>query len=324
MKKALVILILLFLCVCILTSCKGTGKALTVNGEKIDQAEYAFFLNYSRMSTGQDKYTAEELSVARQEAIDRIVINQVVRQKCKELGLKLSKDEIKQLEKEKGDFIKALGGKAKYLDYLNDACLTDRLYDKLAENEFYYNKLQSYIEEQSEEILTDQKLRQFFAENYICIKYIRLSITAENGEPMTEHGMSVVRSQAESVFKMAQDPNNSFDELILRYSDDVGIEGGVEGLIISVLDARGEPYMQKAFDIADNEVAICLQSDGYYIVRRQSVDATYFEENRSYIHNTALDYKFMETIEQWCENAKVKVHRAVDKINFNNIKKYVK
>ena len=102
MKKALVILILLFLCVCILTSCKGTGKALTVNGEKIDQAEYAFFLNYSRMSTGQDKYTAEELSVARQEAIDRIVINQVVRQKCKELGLKLSKDEIKQLEKERG------------------------------------------------------------------------------------------------------------------------------------------------------------------------------------------------------------------------------
>lgn len=324
MKRSLAILTVLCLCFTVLTSCKGTGRALTVNGEKIDQAEYAFFLNYSKISTGKDGYTADELENARQEAIDRIVINQVVRQKCKKLGIKLSKSEIKQLEQEKNAFIKALGGKAKYLEYLKAACMTDRLYDKLAENELYYNKIQDYIEEQSQEVLTDQKLRQFFAENYICVKYIRLSITAENGEPMTDHGMAVVKEQAVNVLSKSKDPNISFDELILKYSDDVGIEGGVEGLIVSVLDAKGEPYMQTAFNIADNETALCLQSDGYYIVKRLPVDASYFEENRSYIHNTALDFRFMETIQQWCENAEVKVHNAVDKITFKNIEKYIR
>lgn len=324
MKKSLAVLSLLCICLCLLTSCRGTGKAITVNGEKIDQAEYAFFLNYNRISTGKTEYTAEELKAAKSEAVNSIVINQVVRQKCKDYGIKLTKDEKKQLEQEKKDFIKSLGGNAEYLDYITAACMTDRLYDKLAENELYYVKLQSYIEQQSDEVLTDQKLRQFFSENYICIKYIRLSITAENGEPMTDHGMQEVKSQAEYILTQSKNSEVSFDELILKYSDDVGVQGGTEGIIVSVMDARGEPYMQTAFGIDDNQTALCLQSDGYYIIKRLSVDASYFEENRSYIHDTALDAAFAEKIEQWVSAAEVKVHKVVDKITFKNINKYVK
>lgn len=326
MKKTLALLLTLLLCLCTLTACKGTGKALIVNGEKIDQAEYAFFLNYNRMSFLSDKsnYTKEELKQARDAAIDQIVLNEVVRQKCEEYGLKLSKKQKKQLDTEKKEFIKALGGNSKYLDYLKAACLTDRGYDKLAQNELYYNMLQEYVQQQSSEVYTDQQLRQFFGENYICVKYIRLSITAENGEPMTEHGLAQVKNQAEEILEKSKEPDIAFEELILRYSDDVAEEGGTEGIIVSILDAEGQPYIETAFGLKNWETALCLQSDGYYIVQKREAPVTYFEENRSYIHDTALDYRFMKQLDDWCVGAKVQIKDALYKINFKNIEEYIK
>ena len=326
MKKTVAFLLTLLLCLCTLTACKGTGKALTVNGEKVDQAEYAFFLNYNRISFLADKssYTKDELKQARERAIEQIVLNETVRQKCEKYGIKLSKEQKKQLESDKKAFVKALGGNAKYLEYLKAACLTDRGYDKLAENEMYYNMLQEYVQKQSDEEYTDQQLRQFFGENYICVKYVRLSITAENGEPMTEHGLAQVRAQAESILAQSKNTETAFEELILRYSDDVAEEGGTEGIIVSILDAKGQPYIETAFGLETWETALCLQSDGYYIVQKQEVPATYFEENRSYVHQTALDYSFMKQLDEWCVGAKVKIKDAVYKINFKNIEEYIK
>lgn len=323
MKKLFLVLSLL-LTAALLASCSGTRTAVTVGKNKIDEAEYAFYLNYNRLagSTATEEVNIEE---AREAALWQIVSNEVVRIKCRELGLTLSKEQKAELAQDKKNFIEILGGKAKYLSYLKDSCLTDRSYDKVAENELYLNMLFDYVCSDENEAYTDEQLRRFFADNYIGVKYIFLSATDDEGELLPFFEMTKIKAQAEEVLKKAQAEDADFDELINQYSDDLFVTGGSEGIIVSRLEAEGQSYLEGAFELAPLAAGgVFEDSTGFYIVKRLPVDASYYEENRSYINDTAQSMRFAELLEGWCNDASVTVKRGVNKITFDNLKKYVR
>ena len=54
-------------------------------------------------------------------------------------------------------------------EYLHQAYLTDRAYDKFQENKLWYELLYDHMLEDSSVYFTDEMLRQYFAENYATL-----------------------------------------------------------------------------------------------------------------------------------------------------------
>ena len=303
----------------LLCGCAGTKTALIVGKNEIDEAEYAFYLNYNRYS-GSEPSSAEEMDKVRENAVKQIVTNEVVRIKCRELGPFLSKEQRESLKAEKKEFVELLGGKAEYLKYLKESYMTDRLYDKIAENELYFNMLFEYITAENE--YTEEELRRFFAENYIGVKYIFFSTTDDEGEPLPQDETEKIKLKAEEVLAKALEPGSDFDDLIDEYGDDTL---GGESMIVSRLDASGQSYLEGAFELNDNEAGgVFSDETGLYVVKRVPAEASYYEENRAYINETAANMNFNEQLEEWSSQTKVTVKRSVKRINFDNLKKFVR
>ncbi|MBQ7492427.1 MAG: SurA N-terminal domain-containing protein [Clostridia bacterium] len=326
LKKILSALLCAALFVLPLAGCSPSPTAVTVGGRKVDASEYAFYLSYNRIRSGEPSgtilYSAESTALAREAALDQIVTNEVVRLKCAELGLTLSAETKAQLAAEKAALIDSLGGKAAYLDYLKQANLTDRAYDKLAENESWYNLLYDHMQEDGRRYYTDEKLRQYFAEHYATVKYIFFTMLDNDGQFLPLEERQEKRLLAESVLAKAQTPDADFDALMAQYNEDPAM---TVGFPVSELEAGSTYYLTSLFSLEENQVSELLTlQDGWYILKRCPVSATVYDENQQDIAEAALDWRFDQTLRQWKTEYSVTVHPVVDQIDLNNLSDYVK
>lgn len=308
-------------CLLALSGCAPSPTAVTVGGRKVDASEYAFYLHYNcdAHEDASVPYSDAETAAAREKALKQIVTGEIVRLKCEKYGLTLSKAATKKLKSDKAALIDSLGGKAAYVDYLRESCLTDRAYDKFQQGAVYYQMLYDYIAKKTD--YTDEALRQYFADSFLTLKYIRFPTVDESGAPLSDSALAAVRTEAESVLARAQS-GEDFDTLVQTYG---GAANGSTGMIVSKLEAIGIDYLENAFLLDPNTVDGLYEcSDGLYILERLPLDATYYEENQDYIRQSALDLAFSQKLDEWKKDAKVSVSDVVDDITLNNVHDYVK
>ena len=329
MKKIL----LLSLAVCLLLcGCSPSPTAITVGSRRVDLATYAFYIHYNLMNLGsQYGYTSDTLysdemtEQIKADALDQVVTSEVIRLKCGELGLALSDEQVETLQSNKEEFIESLGGKYAYLSYLKESALTDRSYDESQENSLYYDILYDYLCAEAADYYNDENLRQFFGENYITVKYIRLGTLDDAGTPLSEVDTAANLTRANSLLEQAQQPDADFDALIAEYNDDSIMEMNPDGLVINIADAHEIDYLEPAFSLAENEVGgVYAGAEGYYIIKRTTVGASYFEENRDMILQNAVDWYFSSTLEQWKDETTVTTTSAYSQINLDNYMDFVK
>jgi len=320
------------LCLCcilmlsLLTGCSPSPTAVTVGDRQVDASEYAFYLHYNRLSTDEDSgtilYDDDDNRIAREAAIEQIVTNEVVRIKCEEFGLELSKSQKETLKSAKDTLVESLGGSAAYLEYLNQSLLTDRAYDKFQENSYYSQLLYDYMTRDSQSYFTDESLRQYFSSNYATVKYIYFSFTDEDGNLLDREARDGILHIAQSVALSAQEEGADFDGLMAQYNEDVSMTGGFP---ISKLEAASTEHLTTLFELEENQVSDpIIMDDGCYIVRHCPVAATYYDENQSDIFLAACNDRFEESMTQWKSECTVKVAKIVDKINLSNLSEYVK
>ena len=97
------------------------------------------------------------------------------------------------------------------------------------------------------------------------------------------------------------------------------------GFSISEPEARSTDYLAALFDLEENGISdIIAMSDGYYILKRCPVSATYYDENQTDIYQAALDEKFAEMLDSWKSEYTVTTSKLVDKIDLNNFSDYIK
>lgn len=320
MKKTSIISIFLA-ALCFLTACSPSPTAVNAGGIKADASEYAFYLNYNRLTA----LGTPKLELARQAALEQIASAAAVRLKCKEFGLTLSKEQKQQLADRKEALIADFGGKAAYLEFLQENALTDRLYDKLQQNQLYYDMLYQYATTEMEpEAYTDEALRRFFSESYILVKYIRISLLDEEGNKLGSQEAAELRDVI-NLAHAAVSSGANFDDVMLEYSDDTEMSAHPGGLVVSDTEAAGKPWLQYAFGMKSGEVSGVLSfNDGYYIVKRLELSASYFEYNRDYILQSAQTHYFSRWMDQWRAAVDVKTTKVVDEIGFDNLTEYVK
>ncbi len=295
-------------------------------------ATYAFYIHYNLMNLGGDYgYTSDTLysdnltESIKADALNQLVTAEVIRIKCAELGLVLSDDQLAELAADKKAFTESLGGKYAYLTFLRESALTDRSYDASQEDSLYYDMLYDYLCAEAAEVYNDENLRQFFAENYITVKYIRLGTLDGDGNPLSEIDIAAKLTLANSLLTQAGQADADFDALMAQYNDDAVMEMNPDGLVVGAAESQDIAYLAPAFSLAEGEVGgVYNAPDGYYIVKRTAVGAGYFEENREMILQSAIDRYFSQTLEQWKSETKVTTSGAYKKINLDNYMDYVK
>ena len=328
MKKLL--LLSLSLCIFLLSGCVSSPVVISINGDKIDGSEFAYYLNYELAShENPEELTKEEVEKIKETALETAVNNTIVLQKCKEYGLELTAEEEAEIKALREEFIDDLGGSAKYLEFLNEASLNDRVYKKTQEQSYYHTKLMSYLTEntdQPESIgFTDQTLRQFFADNYVKIKYICMSTLTDDGEPVTDEEYDEQLNLARIVAEGAKEPDKDFDLLIEKYNDDYKMRVYPDGFVYSKLELENVDIFKHALEMEDNEISGPYSaSDGFYIIKRYPVDAGYYDNNHEEILNEAIDIKYEMLLDSWKANAVVKVSDVFKEINAVNYKNYIK
>ena len=326
-KKIIELTLACLLLVTLCCGCSPSPTAVQVGSRKVDASEYAFYLYYNRTNSDAESgtvlYDDAATQTARELALDQIVTNEVVRLKCEELDLELSEAQQTTLDLNKERLIESLGGKAAYLDYLEQTYLTDRAYDKFQSNTYYYDLLYTHMALENQADFTDEKLRQYFSEHYATVKYIYLGLLDENGEKPDRVTRDEILKTAQSIVEQARAEGADFDALMAQYNEDLSMPSG--GFAISEPEARSTDYLSSLFDLEENGVSdIIAMSDGYYILKRCPVSATYYDENQTDIYQAALDEKFAETLDGWKSEYTVTVEKIVDKIDLSNLADYIK
>ena len=317
MKRVLSILLVCALALS-LCACSTSPTAIKVNGTAVDASEVAFYLNYNRAAGDPDAVKAATL--------EQIATAELIRQKCKDLKLSLSKEQKETLQQEKDALIQQLGGSAAYLEYLNSSYLTDRAYDKLQENGMYYSLLYNYLLEQNKDRYTSEYLRQFFVSEYIAIEYIGISRVDDDGNPLSEEDDAAQKAKAETALSAMLADNADYAAIMEEYNEDPEMMGLAEPLVLSrAMVAQDYPFLLPAFDLAAGEFdGIYTTDDGYYILIRSAVSANYYSEHQEEVYYTAVDAAFQQTIAEWREAAKITTTKVFDKMNLDNLADYLK
>lgn len=316
--KRFLSLVLLCALLCSLCACVTSPTAVKVNKSSIDASEVAFYLH-----TNRNVGTLTEIKAA---ALDQIITATLVRQKCESMKLTLSKEQKETLKQEKKALIENLGGTAAYLDYLNSSYLTDRGYDKLQENNQYYQLLYNAIWKKYQDTFTSEYLRQFFSANYIAVRYIAVNRLDNDGNPLSETEDQAQKAKAEQALSAMMAEGANIATIIEEYNEDPEMMGLTEPLVMSRSMAKNDyPFLLPAFDLTAGAFdGIYTTDEGYYIIIRYAVSANYYAEHEEDIYYTAVDAKFMEEMADWKKLCSVTTTKVFDKMNLDNLADYLK
>ena len=328
MKK--IIAMAMVLVFTLLSGCSPSPTLATINGSKIDASEYAFYLNYQLVSVEDIAALSEEnFQKLKEDALNQVIINELVLQKCKEYGLKLPKEDRELIQNYKKEFVNSLGGSKKYLEFLSQSAMTDRMYDKSQKNTYYYNMLMSYLTEnpQNEGYIgfTDETLRKYFSENYYKVKYIYISAIGADGLPLPNDQLEELEKFVAVVAQGSKEPDKDFDLLIEKYNDDEAMRLEPDGFVYSHEEIANHNVFSHALELKENEVGGEYRiGDGFYIVKRIPVDAGYYDLHHDDILNKAIDERFNALMDSWKTAAKIKTSDIYNKITKDNYLSFVK
>lgn len=316
-----------------LCGCSPSPAAVIVNGNSVDASELAFYLEYNRINLGNKygyvsdgNYDAQITEQTKQDALSQIITAEIVREKCREFKLKISKEDLDELAQNKADIISGQGGKAGYLKFLDENAMTDRMYDKFQENAKYYDLLfEHLVGKNGEHKLTDEALRKFFGENYVRLQYIRFSTVGDDGKPLAESEADAQMKKATEVLSQARALGSDFTALLLANNDDAYMNDTPDGVVTSSIDSASQPQFKDLFTLKDGEIAGILTGfDGYYIIKKLTLDAGYFDTNREQIERTATEWQFNTLLDGWVKSSKVKTTSLYNDMNLTNLRNYIK
>lgn len=325
--------IICFVMLLSLCACTPSPTAVTVNGAKIDSAELAFYMEYNRINLenkygyiSDGNYDEKITETVKTDALAQIVSAEIIRQKCQEFKLKLSKETKDSLAADKKYLIEGQGGKAQYLKFLNENAMTDRMYDKFQENSKYYDLLFAHLVGNGGQFqYTDENLRKFFGENYAKLQYIRFSFVGADGNQITEAEQDAQMKKAQETLAQVRSIGSDFTQILRDYNDDAFMNASPEGVVLSTLEISNLVQYKDLFSMKNGEVAgVNVGPDGYYIIKRIALDAGYFDKNRDAIVRAAEEWKYSELMAKWEKEATVKTTAQFKSMNLKNHLSHVK
>ena len=269
----------------------------SVNGNKLTQAEYKYYLEMTKAqmlteanAASEDEFWKSEIDgekateVAKARAMDELIRMEIGVQKAKELGITLTEDELATAHA----YVNADDAASKeQIKSLEKATGADKFQlAEIMERVYLSGKYFQYVSdsENSPIVVDDAAVSALVKEDYAAVKHVLImNAPADGSTPSdTEQYAADAKKKAEEVLAKAQNGEN-FEALIEEYGEDPGMEGNAEGYLIdkngTSVDGTGSmipEFTQGTFAVKPGEVnpALVESTYGFHIIKRYPVSET--------------------------------------------------
>lgn len=311
----------------------------TVDGVTVEAGKYLFWLataiqvrqSYYGLPETEEEW-AEINDTLKEDALETMILYQVVENKAAELGVTLDEEIYTQLDQDLASYIEELGGEEEYQAYLDSYCTTaETLYWM---NEVYYLN-QGILEKLTEDgtlavtqedidktVLEIVEQNEYYAAKHILIATRRVT---EDGSGYEEYSDEEKQAAYEKALNLrenlleANDSEELFDELMNEFSEDGRDPDTGELYAAAGYNLVSPGYMVEEFENAAMALEIGQVSDvvtsdfGYHIIMRIPLDTTeiegYVEENLTESYHLSL------LTQEWVDAAAVVTDPAYDSID---------
>ena len=340
MKRSLRVcaLVLAVVMALFITACSDDGKTvMTVGDTKISSSEYAYYIKNtlsSLQSYGLDLSTLsdEEYQTLEQSFKDsayaQCVESATIQNKAEELGLTLTSDEKKQLKENKNQVIINMGGNAAFKQQLEAAGMTESLYDKMNEIAALYDKLYTYFYGEDGELApSTEEVRAYFEDNYVTVKHILRKTVDDSYAPLSDEVAAQKKEEADALYTQIM-AGADFDTLMEENTEDPGLASYPNGYTFSQDESYDPAFKEKAFELEIGQVSEpVLGSYGYYIIKREPLDESYWTENQEALTQTIIatiaQNGLYDKLQEWSEEYEITKTEEYDNITLKNIDLYL-
>ncbi|MDK2801624.1 MAG: foldase protein PrsA [Clostridiales bacterium] len=340
--KALSIAISISLMLILMFSgCSGTNgeiaknkEVATVNGEKVTVEEYDFFLQTvkqqmeeeARQQNVENVWEQEiegkkAVDVAKEKALEAVVKNEVQLLKAKELGLRLTEEDKKEITRQKKAYMESLGGRENYQKVLKNMGLTDKSLNMILENNKVLEKLyMKTTSENAEYNISEQEIKDYYEKNKedfknptVKAKHILFKTVDDQQppQPLPQEKQDEAKRKAEEIYARIK-AGEDFDKLMNEYSEDDGLKTYPDGYTFG----RGEmvpEFEEAAFSLSVGEVSDIVKTDyGYHIIKvEDKYEYLPIDQVKEGIKQVLIYEKYNETVEKWKKEANIKPNEEV-------------
>ena len=288
-KKIVTVLCAALLCVAVFSGCvQDNREVLTVNGDAVTKGKFMFFLSNMKDLIAQESdidvsdenawSTVEidnqkAIDVAKDKAVDDIVNLMVQVQHAEELGMKITNEDQKDINKQKSAMITQYGGEDAFNQKLGEWQISSDAFTEIITDYKYAAKLRDQTIAEDEKInnITEEDIQAQYDQKKE--EYNREAITAKHivillkpdGKP--ERTDEQARALAQEVLDKLN-AGGDFDTLMREYSED--IESSYEGYSFIHNDGQFDiTFDNAAYALAVGETSGLVKTDfGYHIIRR--------------------------------------------------------
>lgn len=276
-KRILAYILIVVMTTMSITGCMNSEQTVAIiNGEKISEPVYRICLwitqRYFESVTTNiweldsvDGKSPEEY--AKDKALSSLKLSVAAKQKADELGVKLTREDKKQIKesaktymKDNEEFAKAFKVKQKdFEEFLSYSAVFDEVIQKLGEN---YMPNEEELNEAISNIRNQQET--------VTIEHILISNRDEQDDLLPSDKNAEARVEAEEVLaKALAGDENTFKELILTYSEDgsVNDNGGIYTIRRGQVDVALENVAFETGEVNKVYPKLVETTNGYEIVR---------------------------------------------------------
>lgn len=312
-KKAMGLLLAVTLIASMLAGCQGGPKKpdpvqevlgyeadtvyFTVDGSKVTAGDYLFWL-VQNVEYMNDQYammgldgidweedlggmTAKDLLKAQPMETAKLVA--VIEQMAKDEGFTFEKEDQEQIDETLAAEIEQMGGQESYDRAQLEQCVTDQSAQKANQAAVLYSKMYEQLfseggnyESSEEDLQAELEARKILRAKHILL----LTSDAElDAEPYSDEKIAEKRQQAESMLaeiRASEDPDKTFNELMVAHSEDTGLAGNPDGYIFTtepdyvLFNSRMvEPFEQGTMALEYGQISDVVESEhGFHIIQR--------------------------------------------------------
>ena len=278
-------------CALALSACGGNGElkktAIKVGDVTVTAGDVAVMAQ-TQMSHGATDFDSAMMDLAKD-----IKKSFEYGELGKAMKIELTDEDKEQAIATRAQYASSAGGYEAYSKYLNENGSDIEFLDELFTASLYMSKVQDKVtEELKDKEVTDDELKKFYDENYLCAKHILVNKPAEGEEPA--EGEKQGEELAKELLERAKN-GEDFDAMIKEYSQDPGSESNPNGYVFTDGEMV-ESFENGVKSIKSGEFTLVESDYGYHVILRLDLPA--FEDNKDKVSTTYENKRIENRVEE--------------------------
>jgi hypothetical protein len=312
----------------------GKTLILTVGSTPVYWPEFHFWLNYIKKHYKKyhnldeiTDWSVEQNGMSLSEfflscAVGYACKDRAIEAKAKELGIKLSEDDLAEIEKKRESNIK-IYSKSEYLRIVARMYVSEEVFNYLTKIDYLGKYLFESFYGANGEKCSDEDVSAYVKEKGImCAKYIFLSNTDSDGNELSAEKRAKNYKLLENILGRlgANDaPPTLFDALMNEYGEDTTVSNYPDGRLF-VSGSMGKEFESAYLKLKENEYSGIVKTDhGYYVILRKPIFPDMTAAGNTLRYWTAYEYLFKNQIDDWYAKMKIKYEDAYYKIDVKEL-----